>query len=180
MIKIKKGIGCLLFMFFGLRLLGSPHIIVDVTEQKLYLLEEGEYEFTVIAVYPVSTSKFGVGCAPRSYKTPLGLHLICEKIGGGGPIGTVFVKRQPQELTNICIYETEEEGDFITTRILWLDGIEEENANTRDRFIYIHGTKYEGNFCKPMSHGCVRMKNSDVVDLFDRVSLGTTVEIIQS
>jgi L,D-transpeptidase YbiS len=123
--------------------------------------------------YPVSTSRFGVGTEDGSYKTPLGRFQIAEKIGHGMPGGTVFRSRValgPGE----PLPDTE---DLITSRILWLDGLDPHNANTKERFVYIHGTKHEDRIGQPDSHGCIRMRNADVIELFDLVQEGTSVRI---
>ena len=96
-----------------------------------------------------------------------------QKIGGGLPSGTIFQSRIPLEPDD-PLPPTE---DLVMSRILWLDGLEEHNANTRDRFIYIHGTKHGNKIGSPASHGCVRMRNSDVVELFELVDDGTPVVI---
>ncbi len=106
-------------------------------------------------------------------KTPLGRFRIGEKIGDGLPPGTVFCSRVPlapdEALPPI--------DDLVLTRILWLDGTETHNTNTRDRYIYIHGTNHEEEIGRPASHGCIRMKSDDLVALFDRVPVGTSVLI---
>jgi lipoprotein-anchoring transpeptidase ErfK/SrfK len=108
-------------------------------------------------------------------KTPLGRFKIVEKIGDNMPEGTIFRSRValgPEE----PLPETE---DLITSRILWLDGLGRDNANTKERFIYIHGTKHEDRIGRPDSHGCIRMRNEDVIDLFNRVEEGTQVLIAE-
>jgi lipoprotein-anchoring transpeptidase ErfK/SrfK len=124
--------------------------------------------------YVVSTSKFGLGPEPGSMKTPLGRFRIAEKIGDEAPPGEVFVGRVP---TGRC-GEPNEPTDNVQTRILWLEGLDPENANTYERYIYIHGTNAEHDLGTPASHGCVRMSNLDVIDLYDLVPAGTPVEII--
>ena len=106
-------------------------------------------------------------------KTPTGRFRIAEKIGGDVPSGTVFLSRVPLKPGD-PFPPTE---DLVTSRILWLDGLEEHNANTRERFIYIHGTKHEDKIGSPASHGCIRMRNADVIDLFDLVDEDTPVVI---
>ena len=106
-------------------------------------------------------------------KTPLGNFRIAEKIGHDAAPGTIFKARVPLRLDD-PLPDTE---DFVTTRILWLDGLDDENANTYDRFIYIHGTKHEDKIGTPASHGCVRMCNADVIELFDLVDETTQVFI---
>jgi lipoprotein-anchoring transpeptidase ErfK/SrfK len=106
-------------------------------------------------------------------KTPIGRFRVAEMIGHGMPRGTVFQSRMPLKPDD-PLPPTE---DLVTSRILWLDGLEEQNANTRDRFIYIHGTKHEDKIGKPASHGCIRMRNADVIELFELVDEGTPVVI---
>lgn len=106
-------------------------------------------------------------------KTPLGRFRVAEKIGGDMPSGTIFRSRMPLN-PNDPLPTTE---DLIMSRILWLDGLEEHNANTRDRFIYIHGTKHEDKIGSAASHGCIRMRNADVTELFDLVDTNTPVVI---
>jgi L,D-transpeptidase YbiS len=126
-----------------------------------------------LASYPVSTSRFGLGSKEGSFKTPTGRFRITEKIGEGMPVGTVFKSRRPVKATRKALREE----DLVMTRILWLDGLERRNANTHDRYIYIHGTNHEEKIGRPDSHGCIRMKNGDLVELFERVAEGTPVEI---
>lgn len=144
-------------------------IHVSVRNQQLDLLEGGR----VVASYPISTSKFGLGSEPGSYKTPVGRFLIEKKFGDGAPAWAVFKSRQA---TGDLAVEGGDE-DAILSRILWLGGKEPHNANTRERYIYIHGTNQESLIGSPASHGCVRMRNADIIDLYDRVSPGTEVVI---
>lgn len=106
-------------------------------------------------------------------KTPLGRFKIGEKIGTGLPSGTVFRSRIPLAPEQA----TPPGDDLVLSRILWLEGLEEHNTNTRDRFIYIHGTNHEEAIGQPASHGCIRMKNADLIALFDQVPLGAEVVI---
>ena len=106
-------------------------------------------------------------------KTPTGRFRVAAKIGGEMPSGTIFVGRVPLR-TDEAPPLTE---DLVMSRILWLDGLDEHNANTRDRFIYIHGTKHEDKIGMAASHGCVRMRNADVLELFELVDEGTPVLI---
>ena len=146
----------------------SPSILVSIARQTLTLLGPGSPR-----EYPVSTSKFGPGTEPGSFKTPLGRFEICRKIGADAPHGAVFKGRLPTGEMG----DASNPDDLIQTRILWLDGIDPENANTRERYIYIHGTNHEEAIGTPASHGCIRMRNADVVELFDRVSEGARVFI---
>ena len=152
----------------------SPSKIrISISFQTLNLLSPEE---KVVASYPVSTSRFGIGFEEGSFKTPTGRFRICEKIGDGVPPRSIFKSRA---LTG-AIASTEEEGeeDLILSRILWLEGIDSENANTRDRYIYLHGTNQESLIGTPASHGCVRLRNLDMIKLYDQVTAGTSVEII--
>jgi len=144
-------------------------IHVSVRNQQLDLIEGG----SVVASYPISTSKFGLGSEPGSYKTPIGRFVIEKKFGDDAPPWAVFKSR---EATGEIAPEGGEE-DAILSRILWLGGTESHNANTRERYIYIHGTNQESLIGSPASHGCVRMRNADIIDLYDRVPLGAEVII---
>ena len=157
----------------------QPWLLVDTTKQALLVLN-GDVE---IGRYAVSTSKYGNGCQQDSLQTPLGAHIIAQRIGGDQPAGEVFVGRQPSgELAEIVRSKTATELDLILTRILWLKGIEQDKnfgqgCDSYDRYIYIHGTHEEGLLGTPASHGCVRMSNADVIELYDRVVEGTFVYI---
>lgn len=152
---------------------GHPHheIIVSVRDQQLLLKTDGKPE----AIYPVSTSKFGIGDRFGSYATPLGKFLVRVKIGMGRPLGTVFRSRVP---TGEILKPNAPGRDPIVTRILWLEGTEPGNRNAFNRGIYIHGTPQEKLLGRPASYGCIRMKSSDVAVLCDRVPTGATVRII--
>ena len=146
-------------------------IRVHVPSQTLDLLDEsGE----VIRCYPISTSRFGLGSEPGSYKTPSGALRVAEKIGDGALPGEIFISREPTGTFG----QEGDEKDHVQTRILWLDGLEPGNANTKDRYVYIHGTNAESQLGTPASYGCVRMNNLDVIDLYDRVPVGVSVEIV--
>ena len=146
------------------------HIEVTVSDQTLRL-KEGE---TVVKSYAISTSKFGIGTTEGSNCTPLGGFSIAERIGDGAPSGTIFRGRQP-----VGLWDSSQvvEDDLVLTRILWLEGTDPENANTKSRYIYIHGTNQEDLLGTPASHGCIRMSNLDVIDLFERVETGTRMHI---
>ena len=148
---------------------GRTKIDISIKDQRLTLTRDGES----IRSYPVSTSRFGIGTEEGSMKTPLGNFRVAERIGDGAALGTIFKARVALGPDD-PLPDTE---DFVTTRILWLDGLDEENANTRDRYIYIHGTKHENKIGTPDSHGCVRMRNADLVELFDLVDETTQVVI---
>ncbi len=115
--------------------------------------------------YPVSTAEAGLGFEEGSNKTPTGRFRIIEMIGDDAPLGTVFRSRKPTAET----FDPASEADQITSRILWLDGLEKKNRNTKARYIYLHGTNHESQLGTPRSHGCIRLSNSDVVTLFDRL-----------
>lgn len=157
------------------------HIQISVPGQTLSLLDDN---FRLLAEYSVSTAANGVGCEKDSGCTPLGQHVIRAKIGAGAPANTVFVGRRPTG--EICTPELMAEfpnRDWILTRILWLSGREIGknrlgSVDTMQRYIYIHGTPDSTVLGTIGSHGCVRMRNADIVELFDRVSVGTTVNIL--
>ncbi len=150
--------------------LTQPRIEVSVGTQRLVLWDG----IRQVKSWPCSTSKFGLGFTPGSNKTPLGGFTVKEKHGEGAPSGTIFKSRQavgqwtPEMITP---------DDLVLTRILWLHGIESRNANTFERYIYIHGTNDERNIGRPASHGCVRLKNAAMMELFDLTPVGTGVWI---
>ena len=151
----------------------SARLRVDVASQQVDLLE-GE---TVLWSAPVSTSALGLGEEEGSNKTPRGRFRIAEKIGDGAPLGTRFVGRKPTGevwTPDAPLTET----DWVLTRILWLDGLEPANANTKARYVYFHGTNREDRIGTPASHGCIRLRNADLADLYDRVAVGTEVDIV--
>jgi L,D-transpeptidase YbiS len=145
-------------------------ITVSIPEQTLRLCDDVG---ATLRTYPCSTAKAGAGSEPGSNRTPTGCFRIAEMIGHGAPPGTIFKSRVPDGVWD----GLPSEEDHVLTRILWLDGVEDHNANTRERYIYIHGTNQEHLIGTPVSHGCVRMTNSDVLDLFARVEPGMEVEI---
>jgi lipoprotein-anchoring transpeptidase ErfK/SrfK len=148
----------------------DPVLVVSVADQKLVVVQDG-VEF---ARYPVSTSKFGLGDSWGSYATPLGHLQVAAKIGANAPEGAVFKKRR---LTGEVLPPNAPGRDPIVTRIMWLRGLESQNANTFKRCIYIHGTPEERLLGQPVSWGCIRMRSKDVVKVFDSVPIGTQVEI---
>lgn len=157
----------------------AVEIVVSLSAQTLELRRDG----IVLCQYAVSTARNGAGEEQDSECTPRGKHLIRAKIGAGCPPGTVFVGRRPTGETWSPQLEREQPGrDWILTRILWLSGTEPgvnrlANVDTMRRYIYIHGTPHENEIGKPVSHGCIRMCNEDIVELFDRVEVGTHVTI---
>ena len=148
----------------------TREIHINISNQQLELRDETGCP---LRLYPVSTSRHGIGCEPGSFKTPTGRFVIAEKIGHGAPSGMIFKSRVPTGETG-----TEENpDDLVQTRILWLHGLEPHNANTRERYIYIHGTNHESSIGTPASQGCIRMRNADIVELFDSVGVNTEVQI---
>lgn len=145
-------------------------LMVSVGAQRMRVLRGGE----VLEEFVVSTSKYGTGSEPGSYRTPLGRFRIARKIGHNAPLWSIFRGR---ERTGELAQPGGEE-DLVLTRILWLDGLEPGNANTMERYIYIHGTNREDLLGQPASHGCVRMANADVARLFEWVEEGTEVRIL--
>jgi hypothetical protein len=146
-------------------------LVISTREQKLALLDQGN----LMAVYPVSTSKFGLGDGRGSCRTPLGQLEVASKVGDGAPLGSVFKDRRR---TGEVVAVDSPGRDPIVTRILWLRGRESQNANAFARTIYIHGTPEERNIGRPVSYGCVRMRSSDVVQLYDIVGQGAQVTIV--
>jgi L,D-transpeptidase YbiS len=150
----------------------EPFLRVDVARQRIEL-RGGE---ALLWSAPVSTAALGLGEEEGSLKTPRGAHRIAEKIGAGAIPGTRFVSRVPNgQLWSPADAPVEE--DWVLTRILWLEGLEPGNANSKARYIYLHGTNREDRIGIPASHGCIRLRNADVVELFDRVGVGVRVEI---
>lgn len=148
----------------------ATRIEVSVPSQELTLFIDDD----PVATFPISTSKFGLGSEEDSNHTPLGAFQIKEKIGGDQAPRTIFKSRLPEgRWEPSCAID----DDLVLTRILWLDGLEEDNANTHARYIYIHGTNQEDLIGTPASHGCVRMRNQDVLDLYELVDPETAVFI---
>jgi len=161
-------------------------ITIDVSEQRLFLFENARFHNPkLIRTYPVSTSKYGVGNEEYSKKTPLGTHSILEKIGEAARVGTIFESRENTgRIATIYTDTTDIEEELITTRILLLKGMipglnEGGGVDSYARRIYIHGTPEEGLIGTPASNGCVRMRNEDIMELFDIVPRGALVCIHQ-
>lgn len=154
---------------------------ISIADQALEVLDDG----VVTGRYPVSTALNGAGERNGSYCTPRGRHVIRAKIGAGQPQGTVFVRRRPTgEIHTPEFAAANPRRDWILTRILWLSGCEPGfnrggDVDTMRRYIYIHGTPDSTELGRPGSIGCVRMRNADLVELFDAVPAGTPVEIIE-
>lgn len=157
-------------------------IRVDLGAQRLDLLEGDR----VLASYPVSTAANGAGEKEGSYQTPRGLHEIRAMIGAAAPERAVFVARRPTgEICTPERFAAEPARDWMLSRVLWLRGLEvgrnrRGDVDSMRRYIYIHGTPDEAALGSPSSHGCIRMANRDVIELFDRVRPGTRVEIVES
>jgi hypothetical protein len=149
----------------------SNQVIISVRDQKLVLLRNGGK----VATYPISTSMFGLGDAWGRMTTPLGYLAVEKKIGDNVPVGAVFHNRR---LTGEVLQPDAPGRDPITTRIIWLRGLEPQNAHAFQRGIYIHGTPEEKKIGRPASYGCIRMKSKDVAELYDQVPLGAVVQII--
>ena len=155
-------------------------IVVDISTQQLFFLKKGQIE----EIYSVSTSVYGTGSKVNSFKTPLGRHKISEKIGDGLPEGAILKgRRWTGAIANIIKEPIDTDFDVVTSRILWLTGLEEgknlgSGVDSKSRYIYIHGTAEEGLIGKPASDGCVRMYNIDVISLFNSVNIDTEVWII--
>jgi hypothetical protein len=149
----------------------SNQVIISVRDQKLVLLRNG----SKVATYPISTSMFGLGDAWGRMTTPLGYLAVEKKIGDNVPVGAVFHKRR---LTGEVLQPNAPGRDPITTRIIWLRGLEAQNAHAFQRCIYIHGTPEENKIGRPASYGCIRMKSKDVAELYDQLPVGAVVQII--
>ena len=165
--------------FISLTLCADYSINISISEQRLYLISHD----SIIRSYPISSSAYGEGQTENSFKTPLGGHEIKTKIGTNVDKYQYFVSRQhiPQKV-NIIHDAIDSQDDFITTRIMWLTGLIEgfnkgENVDSFNRFIYIHGTHEEGLIGKKASHGCIRMLNHDVLELFKIIPAKTAVNI---
>ena len=154
-------------------------LLVDIISQKMFLLNKG----TVYKEYLISSSSYGTGSRENSFQTPLGKHIIYKKIGNNLPINAILKGRKWNgAIANIISDPIDTEYDHVTSRILWLDGLElgrnkGSNVDSRTRYIYIHGTAEEGLLGKPASDGCIRMYNTEVIELFDLVEEGIQVWI---
>jgi hypothetical protein len=157
------------------------HIEINIKEQSLKLFDGDE----LVKQYSISTASNGAGELMDSECTPRGLHIISEKIGAGYAPDTVFVSREPTgELYTPDLRKQFPDRDWILTRILWLSGTEPGcnqggDVDSHDRYIYIHGSPDDVEIGKPGSRGCIRMRNEDVMELFDQVEEGTPVHIAE-
>jgi len=148
----------------------ATEIIVSIPDQTLAVVDSGK----LIARYRVSTSKFGNGDDVGSYRTPLGTLFVSGKFGDHLPAGTVIKNRAP---TGEIIAVDAPNRDAIVSRVIWLRGMESQNLAAHDRCIYIHGTPEERRIGRAASFGCIRMRSRDIIDLYDRVHIGTHVLI---
>jgi lipoprotein-anchoring transpeptidase ErfK/SrfK len=157
-------------------------IEINIKNQYLDTIDEN---LVKIKSYQISTAKNGVGQEKNSFCTPLGKHIIRAKIGSGQPVNTIFIRRRPTgEIYTPELSERYPERDWILTRILWLSGCEPGfnrlgSVDTMRRYIYIHGSPDTINIGKPGSIGCIRMLNTDLLELYDLVEVGTEVSINQ-
>ena len=155
-------------------------IYVSIKKQTLYHIQHKR----IIREYTISTSSYGIGSRNGSNKTPIGLHSVKEKYGDKTPINGIMVSRVFYgNIATIYNDETKSKTDDITSRILWLEGLEKgknkgKGIDSFNRYIYIHGTSEEGRLGKPASHGCIRMKNKEVIDLYKLLEVGTLVLIL--
>jgi len=147
------------------------HIIIHIPRQTLDVLDQKD---RLLRRYVCSTSKYGIGFEPGSNKTPTGRFRIAEKHGDGAPPGMIFKSR----VATGEFGKPEDEADHVQTRILWLEGLDEANVNTWKRYIYIHGTNAEHLLGTPASHGCIRLSNQDVTELYDSIPTGTLAHIL--
>ncbi len=159
----------------------NTDVRISLAAQRLSLLEDNR----IVANWPVSTAAKGAGEQNGSEQTPRGRHIIRAKIGAGAPQSAVFVGRRPTgEICTPEAFAAQPERDWILTRILWLSGMEPGRnrlgmVDTMRRYIYIHGCPDTVSLATPGSHGCIRMRNAHIVELFDRVSAGTPVDIVE-
>jgi hypothetical protein len=144
---------------------------VSVPNQKMIVFKKN----VQVAMYDCSTSKFGLGDEPGSNRTPLGKLFVAQKIGGGQPSGMKFKSRRP---TGEIVKPNSPGRDPIVSRILWLKGLERQNARSFGRTIYIHGTAEERTIGTPASYGCIRMRSRDIIRLYKQVGVGARVEIM--
>ncbi|MBL4668063.1 MAG: L,D-transpeptidase [Flavobacteriales bacterium] len=159
----------------------KKYMYVSVKYQRLYLIVND----STIRKYSISTAKKGIGSKANSYKTPPGLHTIKRKIGSNVPFGGILESRvYTGKKAPILTQRKNALKDYVTTRIMWLQGEEPginkgRNMDSYNRYIYIHGTPEEGFIGEPASHGCIRMKNKDVIELYSLVDEGTPILILK-
>lgn len=146
-------------------------VIISIRDQKLMLIEHD----APVATYKISTSKFGIGDSWGRMTTPLGLLQVAQKIGDNAPLGAVFHHRR---FTGEVLSPNAPGRDPVTTRIIWLRGLEAINAHAYSRCIYIHGTPEEKAIGRPASYGCIRMRSADVAALYNQLPIGSVVQIV--
>ena len=149
----------------------TPELRVIIARQTMEVWQHDR----LICSYAVSTSKFGTGNQEGSFRTPLGIFEVCEKHGDGASLNTIFKGRKPEGEWNTQSSPVEE--DLVLTRILRLHGLERQNENTYQRFIYIHGTNHEDTIGSAASHGCIRMRRADIAELYEIIPRGTRTRI---
>jgi len=155
-------------------------LFASIKEQKLYHIKDDK----IIKEYIISSSAYGIGSEAGSNKTPLGLHKVNQKYGAKTPINGRMVGRVFYgEIATIYLDDSKSKTDDITSRIFWLEGLEKgknkgKGIDSYKRYIYIHGTSEEGRLGNPASHGCIRMKNKEVIDLYNLIEVGTLVLIL--
>lgn len=156
-------------------------LIVEINKQLMHHYENSK----LLKSYRISTSKYGIGSRAGTNKTPLGVHYVKLKFGDGAQAGTIFkARRNTGQIADIIKDERDAKADYVTSRILWLKGLEKNinlgpGIDSFKRYIYIHGTAEEGKIGKPASHGCIRMFNKDVIKLYRLVNTGSLVNIIR-
>ncbi len=156
-------------------------LLVNIEKQEMYLIKKEVIEKT----YRISSAKNGTGNKSGSGKTPLGVHRVSEKFGAGATTGAIFVARQNTgKIAEIIREPVDVPEDHVTSRILWLEGMDPgvnkgKGIDSKARYIYIHGTPEEGLLGTPVSHGCIRLSNNDVIELFDKIQKGTLVMIAE-
>ncbi|MBL8010386.1 MAG: L,D-transpeptidase [Flavobacteriales bacterium] len=180
----KQGLADMLLEYMAARYPGTAldgHILyVSAQRQRLFHVVDGRMQGS----YLIATAKAGLGCTVDSHCTPPGLHRVAEKIGDGLPLGAVLKDRLPTgEVADLA--RADSARDVITSRILWLEGLEEGanrggTVDSHERYIYLHGTGDESSLGRPTSMGCVRMRNVDIVALFDQVPIGALVVILDN
>ena len=158
----------------------SELLFVSIENQKMYHIKEG----AIVKKYIISSSEYGTGSEAGSNKTPLGLHKVKEKYGAKTPINGRMIGRVFYgQIATLYNDKTKSKTDDVTSRIFWLEGLENgknkgEGIDSYKRYIYIHGTSEEGRLGTPASHGCIRMKNNEVIDLYKTIAIGTLVLIL--
>jgi len=177
-LPVKSRVSLSLFSFlfaiaaWSVQARAQVNMIISTADQRMAVFHGS----TLVAQYPVSTSKYGLGDRTQSYETPLGIFSVVSRIGEGAPLGAVFKSRH---MTGEVISPNAPGRDAIVTRILQLRGLTGGGANALDRGIYIHGTPAESQLGHPASYGCIRMRSRDIVRVFDETSVGTKIAIIK-